>query len=196
MSRVFLEFNGEDIASAEYDLFITNSSKDMEIRSVLKQLSQSAVQNGARLSLVTDVLRSDSITEMSRIIERYEIEAQEREEQQAKMDRESAMEQSQALIQDKQADRDIKTYEIDQKTAVEYAKIEADMMNKEADSNIEVEQDKISVEKSKIDASADSDRRKAELESKKIEAGKSIQATKDKTAKDIARMKNSEKKNK
>ena len=42
MSRVFLEFNGEDIASTEFDLFISNSSKDLEIKQVMKQLSQAA----------------------------------------------------------------------------------------------------------------------------------------------------------
>jgi hypothetical protein len=122
MSRQFIEFNGEDIATTEFDLFITNSSKDMEIRQVLKQLSQAAVQNGASMGIIIDVLRSDSITDMARRIERDERERQERLEQQEQASRESQERIAQLQEESKERDRELKKYEIDTNANTEIQK--------------------------------------------------------------------------
>jgi len=113
MSRQMIDFNGEDFASTEYDLFITNSSDDLEIRQSLKQLAQAAVQNGASLTLPITILRSDSITDMARKIETAEQEKLQREEQMNKETSEANERMQQAQLQDKQADRDLEYYRID-----------------------------------------------------------------------------------
>ena len=123
LSRQFLEFNGAEFASTEYDLFATTSSKDMEIRETLKQLTHAAAQNGAGMGMVIDVLNSDSIAEMSRIVEQSEEDTMRRQEQMQKEQMASNEKLAQIQEQSKQADRDLKIYEIDQKTAVEYAKL-------------------------------------------------------------------------
>ena len=117
MSRVFLEFNGEDIASTEYDLFVSNSSKDLEIKQAMRQLSQAAVQNGASLTLIAEVLRSDSVTEMTRIIDRYETDKAERDANQAEAERQAMLEAQQMASEDKAADRELKIYEIDKRAS-------------------------------------------------------------------------------
>lgn len=123
LSRQFLEFNGDEFASTEYDLFTTTSSKDMEIRETLKQLAHAAAQNGAGLGLVVDVLRSDSITEMTRRIETAEEEAFQRQNEASK--RSDEVNQQIAAMQEesKEKDRQLKIYEIDKKAEIEYAKL-------------------------------------------------------------------------
>ena len=139
MSRVFLEFNGEDIASTEYDLFISNSSKDLEIKQAMRQLSQAAVQNGASLTLIAEVLRSDSVTEMTRIIDRYETDKAERDANQAEAERQAMLEAQQMASEDKAADRELKIYEIDKRAEVELekARINAEARMGEYDSELE-----------------------------------------------------------
>ena len=107
MSRQFLEFNPEDISSTEYDLFITNSSKDMEIRDALAQLSHAAVQNGARMSIIVDVLRSESISEMTRRLDEAEEEAMERQNEMQKAQGEREQQMAQAAMEDKEKDREL-----------------------------------------------------------------------------------------
>lgn len=119
LSRKVIEFNGEDFASSEYDLFITSSTEDQEIREMLKGLAQAAVQNGASLALPIKVLRSDSISEMSKIIEADDIQRAEREQAVNERAIQSNEMIKQAELEDKQKERDLKYYEIDTNAATQ-----------------------------------------------------------------------------
>lgn len=154
LSRQFLEFNGEDIASSEYDLFANTSSKDMEIRETIKQLAHAAVQNGQSMGIVMDVLRSDSITEMSRIIENAEEETMRRQDQMAKEQMASNEKLAQLAEQSKQADRDLKKYEIDSKIQIEYAKlgIQSQVNNQPEDNSLEERKQSLAEKKANDDA--------------------------------------------
>jgi hypothetical protein len=134
MSRQVLEINGEDFASSQFDLFISNSTEDAEIRQVLKQLSQAAVQNGASLTLPITILRSDSITEMARKIEEEEASRMQREQEMQQQQLESNERINQEMLADKQADRDLKYYEIDTRAATE---IEKELIKLQGSSNEE-----------------------------------------------------------
>lgn len=153
MSKQMIDLNGEDFASSEFDLFITNSSEDMEIRQALKQLSQAAVQNGASITIVTDILRSDSITEMTKKLQEEEEQRLARQEQQQQQQVESAERMKQAELQDKQADRELKYYEIDTKAATDIEKelIKLSGQNTEEDGtdNSDLEQRKLLLQERK-----------------------------------------------
>jgi hypothetical protein len=123
LSRQFLEFNGEDFASSEYDLFSTSSSRDAEIREAIKSLAHAEAQNGAGFSTLIDVLRSESISEMARRVERSEDEMLQRTEQQQKSQQESQERVAAMIEEGKAKDREIQMYEIDRRTEVEYAKL-------------------------------------------------------------------------
>lgn len=82
MSRDFIEFNGEDFASSEQDVFISDSNKDAEIRDVIKQLAQPYVQNGMG-SIVVDLINSDSVAEMTLILKEQEERMSQQQRQQA-----------------------------------------------------------------------------------------------------------------
>ena len=169
MSRQFIEFNGDDIASTEFDLFITNSSKDMEIRQVLKQLSQAAVQNGASMGIIIDVLRSDSITEMSRKIEREEQERLERDEQQAQLNRETQERIAQAEQASKEAEREMQRYEIDTKAETERYKADLQYQKDIMTTDEELQNQKLDLEQRKHQADTDEERAKIELEQKQLQ---------------------------
>jgi len=113
MSRIAIDVNGEDFASSEYDIFITDSSDDLKIRQTIEQLSHAYVQNGGSLTLPIKVLRSDSITQMAKIIEDEESRMKQREEEMDQKRLQAEQQSQQAQLQDKQADRDLEYYKID-----------------------------------------------------------------------------------
>ena len=122
MARVTMDINGEDFASSEYDLFITDSSDDLKIRDTIEQLSHAYVQNGGSLTLPIKVLRSDSITQMAKLIEEEENKTNQQKQEMEQKTLEANQANQQAMLKDKQADRDL-----------EYFKI-----NKEADTKLQI----------------------------------------------------------
>lgn len=177
MSRQFLEFNPEDIASTEYDLFITNSSKDMEIRNALTQLSHAAVQNGARMSIIVDVLRSDSISEIARRLDEAEEEAMNRQNEMQKMQQQTQQQIAQMQQQEQEADRqleydklELERYkaELDSQTKLEIADKGDEVVEVKDDSaklNLEKQKhnDQISLERKKLDETIRSNRAKESI---------------------------------
>jgi len=166
MSRKMIEFNGDDFASSEQDLFITNSTEDQEIRQALKELSRAAVQNGASLTLPITILRSDSITEMSKKIEIEESERMQREEEMQNKQLESNERTAQAELEDKQAERELRYYEIDTKAATE---IEKELMRLQSNSE-NTEENNDELERKKIELNE----RKLELEKRKADSERTI----------------------
>jgi hypothetical protein len=150
MARKLIEFNGEDFASSEYDLFVTNSSDDQQIRESLKQLAQAAIQNGASLTLPVTIFRSDSITEMAKKIQLEEKERMQQQQESQTQQLESVERMKQAEIEDKAADRELKYYEINTKASTEIEKelIKLNSMSEE-DSNSNIEERKILLQEQK-----------------------------------------------
>ena len=193
LSRQVIEFSGEDFASSEYDLFITNSSDDMEIRQLLKGLSQAAVQNGASLSLPVKVLRSDSISEMSKIIEADEATRIEREQQTANNKIQSDQAISQAMLEDKQKDRDLEYYKIDTtaSTAIQVALMKMEQQPTTIEEpNDALEQQKLALQERKQQLDGNINNMKIVLEKGKLDetvrhnqATETIQRNKPKTTK-------------
>ena len=113
MSRVFIEFNGEDFASTEYDLFITNSSRDLEIRDGMKQMAFAAAQNGGRMSNYAHVIMTDSISDMLRKIEASEDEQMQQQQQAQESQMKIQQQMSEAEMQEKQVDRDLEMLKLE-----------------------------------------------------------------------------------
>ena len=147
MARVMIDLS-EDFATTEYDLFTSDATQDQEIRDMIKQLSQAAVQNGASLTLPIEILRSDSISEMAKKIEETENLRMEREEQLQRETMQSNERMTQATIEDKQKDRDLKYYEIDSNNQT---KLEVAAMSKgeELPEDTSVDEEKINLQREK-----------------------------------------------
>jgi len=147
MSKIFLEFNGEDFASQEYDLFISNSSDDQEIRELIKQLSHAAVQNGESMLLPIKILRSDSISDMAKKLEISEQEKIQRDQEAQTKQFEAQERMNQMQLEDKEKDRELKYYEIDKK--YEEAITVASMRNQVEPEDNSLDQEKINLQRQK-----------------------------------------------
>ena len=181
MSRVFLDFNGEDFASSEYDIFASNSAQDQEIRDIIKQLSHAAVQNGASLLLPIKVLKSDSIADMTKKLEQDEQERQQREDQIQQSQQESAERIEQMRLQTAQSQLELEKYKADlaSNTAIEVALIRAESTNNsqtvDADDSdyeakkLDLEQQKVSIAERKLQLERDKTNKQNTLAGKQLD---------------------------
>jgi hypothetical protein len=142
MSRVFLDFSPADIASSEFDLFISNSRKDLEIKQFIQQLAQAGIQNGLGMSAMIKVLREDSVTAMARGIDEAEELSFQRENEAAKKQSEAAQQQAQMEMADKEKDRELEYYKIDTEAQVKREDIAARQQSGQQDKTY-LEQEKI-----------------------------------------------------
>ena len=184
MSRVFLDFNGEDFASSEYDIFASNSAQDQEIRDIIKQLSHAAVQNGASLLLPIKILKSDSIADMTKKLEIDEQERQQREDQMQQSQQESAERIEQMRLETAQSQLELEKYKADlaSNTAIEVALIRAESTNNnsqlpEADDSeyearkLDLEQQKVSIAERKLQLEKDKTSKQLKQSDKQIDEG-------------------------
>lgn len=118
-TRAFLELSDE-FPYETFDVFITDSTKENMVIEQIKQLVQPAMQNGASIMDVIDILTTDNVSMLKQKMEEIDTTRQEREqamferEQQTQLQIEQLRaEISQQEIADKQADRDLKKYQID-----------------------------------------------------------------------------------
>jgi hypothetical protein len=128
MSIDFIEFNGEDFASTEQDIFISNSAKDAEIKEVIKQLAQPYIQNGLG-SVMIDLLNTDSVVEMGLMLKEQEELMQQRQQQSAEQQAKAEEMKLERETQMKVAELEFKYKELEEKIALEYAKLEASINN-------------------------------------------------------------------
>ena len=120
-----LDINGEDIAAADYDLFVNSSSDDLKIRQALESLAQSFVQNGSSASTLINVLKSESIAESSQLLEEDEDRRRQAEEANQKAQLQSQEKIAQMTIEEKQKDRDLGKYRIDKDFEIRLLEIQA-----------------------------------------------------------------------
>lgn len=143
MSRVFIEFNPSELASTEFDLFVSNSRKDLELKSMINQLAQAGIQNGLGMSPMIQALREDSITATAKIIDDAEEMAHQRaaeaNKQQSQM--EAAKTEQEIAKQDKELE--FKYYEADLNAQIEREKLASQ------ENDIDIDDD--SSEESKLD---------------------------------------------
>ena len=145
--------NGErayiDIADKFYyedmDVFVTDTSKDMENIQKLQQLIQPAMQNGASLLEAAEVLTNDNfniikqkLQEMQDRQEQMQQQAQEAEQQQAIQLQQMQNEQREQELMLEEAKMDLERYKIDadNQTKIAVAEISAYRGTEEKDANM------------------------------------------------------------
>lgn len=112
-----LDFDGSLFVEGEYGIDVSISSKDEDMMSALKSLSQPFLQNGGSMSIVADLYRTTDPQSLQRKIESYE--QQQREAQQQQQQQEIEMQQSQLAQAQEQAQA-----ELERKHELEMAKID------------------------------------------------------------------------
>lgn len=150
MSRVLLNFNGDDLVYTDFDIFVNSSSEDMKIRQVIESLAQSMVQNGASASVLVNAIKSDSIAEMTKLLEDAE-EAQAKmaqEQEDKKLQTQTQIQQM--MVEDKEKDRELKKYEIDMQWDIAVLNAESKSNQDDLTFKMQDHQDKVALEREKI----------------------------------------------
>lgn len=125
MSIDMLSIEGPEIENAEFGVFVSNSPRDKETLDTLKGLFNTALQQDkATLSDIARILQNDSISDVTRHLEKSEQAKFQRDAEAQKMNNETAKQQMamqdkihQEDLADKQADRDLQQYIADSNNA-------------------------------------------------------------------------------
>lgn len=122
-TRAFLTLS-DDFFYEDMDIFVEDTTKNQQQIEALKNLMQPAMQNGASLLDIVEIITTDNVTMIRSKLE--EIEQKRMEQQQAMEQAQAEREQQMAQIQNeikeeelmlKEAEMDLKKYEIDSNNA-------------------------------------------------------------------------------
>lgn len=108
----------------DYDVFVEDTTKNQQQIDALKNLIQPAMQNGASLLDITEIITMDNVTMIKNKLEEIEQKRMEQQQamEQAQAEREQQMLQMQNEVKEeelmiKEAEMDLKKYEIDSNNA-------------------------------------------------------------------------------
>lgn len=145
MGIELLDIEECELDNTEFNVFMSNSNKDLQIVESLKQLAQAALQSDkADLSTIIDTMINDSPKDIVRTIQKGEAAKYARDkqaqDQQAQVQQAQIKAQQDAVAQqlaDKDKDRQLKQYEIDSnnETKLQVAQINVYSRQEELDQN-------------------------------------------------------------
>lgn len=122
-TRAFIQLS-DDFFYEDMDIFVDDTTKNQQQVEALKQLMQPAMQNGASLLDIAEIITMDNISMIKGRLEEIEQKRMEQQQQmeQAQAEREQQMAQMQNEIKEeelmiKEAEMDLKKYEIDANNA-------------------------------------------------------------------------------
>lgn len=124
LERVYFEIDGTEFCESEFGLFILNSAKHNELHQTYTQLAHAAMQNDKiNFSQLISIITSESITDIRRKLEGYESEKLEEARIQQEEQNKLVQQQTMAAQQAKEAEIELKRYEIDSKIEIEKLKM-------------------------------------------------------------------------
>ena len=122
-----------EFENSEFSVFVSNQAKDKEIKFKLDQLAKVAMEQGkADLSTMIDTVVNDSPKDIINILKATEAAHYQRQQEQQQAEQQAQQQQVEAQkqmhaeeLQNKQADRELKQYEIDSnnQTKIQVAEI-------------------------------------------------------------------------
>ena len=139
----FFNLDSLNHMESEYGLFVSNSGKDKDKLDLLKQLSQSMVQNGVPASTIAEMIDADSFSQIKEKIKDAEKTQNELQEAQSKAEQQTK--QAQIQLQQDQLENDNMNKEKDRQTKIRVAEINAEAKMRSDEINREKGKDKITV---------------------------------------------------
>lgn len=165
MSRVFMDLT-EDFLYSDLDIFLSDSTKEERQLESLKSLLQPAMQAGAGLFDVAEILTSDSMSEIKDKLKEIEVQRQKMVQQQQQQEQQIEMQKAQMETQQKAEENRIKEEDSirQSETDIEVALIQAQskLATDEDTSNDEVEVERVRLQGEK-------DRKDYEIKRRQIE---------------------------
>jgi len=166
MSRIFLDIN-EDFLYSDYGIFASDSTQENQNLEAIQNLLQPAMQNGATLGDVAEIISSNNLTEVRKKLEKIDKKKQEREEQMAQMQQQAQREAEQLRAQ----------------SEAEKLRVEEEDSVRKSDTDVRValikaglEEEKLELEANRI--SADIDKNVAENNYKYIDLAEEVRSNK------------------
>lgn len=158
-TRTFLTLS-DNFFYEDFDVFIEDSTKNQQQIEALKNLMQPAMQNGASLLDITEIITMDNVTMIKNKLEEIEQKRMQQQQQmeEAQAQREQQLVQMQNEIKEeelmlKEAEMDLKKYEIDQNNAtkITVAQLNAYMGSVDTDANNNGEPDILEIGKQALE---------------------------------------------
>lgn len=197
-TRTFLTLS-DDFFYEDYDIFVEDTTKNQQQIEALRNLMQPAMQNGASLLDIAEIITMDNVTMIKNKLEEIEQKRMEQQQQmeQAQAEREQQLVQMQNEVKEeelmlKEAELDLEKYKIDTdaSTKITVAQINAYRSSENMDQDMNgipdpIEIGKQAIEQQKVNSDAASkqfelNNKKREIEIKREIENKKIQLEKDK----------------
>lgn len=197
-TRTFLTLS-DDFFYEDYDIFVEDTTKNQQQIEALRNLMQPAMQNGASLLDIAEIITMDNVTMIKNKLEEIEQKRMEQQQQmeQAQAEREQQLVQMQNEVKEeelmlKEAELDLEKYKIDTdaSTKITVAQINAYRGSENMDQDMNgvpdvIEIGKQAIEQQKVNSDAASkqfelNNKKREIEMKRDIENKKIQLERDK----------------
>lgn len=197
-TRTFLTLS-DDFFYEDYDIFVEDTTKNQQQIEALRNLMQPAMQNGASLLDIAEIITMNNVTMIKNRLEEIEQKRMEQQQQmeQAQAEREQQLVQMQNEVKEeelmlKEAELDLEKYKIDTdaSTKITVAQINAYRGSENMDQDMNgildpIEIGKQAIEQQKVNSDAASkqfelNNKKREIEMKREIENKKIQLEKDK----------------
>jgi len=91
VTRVFLDIT-DDFVYADHTIFVTDSTEENRNLEMIKNLYQPAMQNGASLSEIAEIMASNNLTDIKNKLKKLEMDRAKQEQQQQQQQQQSLME--------------------------------------------------------------------------------------------------------
>jgi hypothetical protein len=118
----------DEFVASEYDIHVSNSTNDTQLYEDLRALSQAAIQNGqATISDLVAISQSESVQEVSKRLQDSARKIKEENQQMEEKKLASQEEQTKAILEDKNMQRQIDLKVHEDEIAVKREKIQADL---------------------------------------------------------------------
>lgn len=195
MATQLINISMEDIASIDFDMFVSNSREDAELRENLKQLAHAGIQNDkVNFTQLIDIFTSPSLSSIRRKLEKGEAEKAERDQKQSEQAERIQQQQIQAAKEAKERDyehdREMETIKGQNAATLESLKSQLNNINKGFDVDKDGIRDDVELIKAQIQRDAES------LENDKQRNHESSENEKERqNKKELERIKNSNKQN-
>ncbi len=165
----WLESVPDEFMFEDFDIFVTDSTKDLKNIEVLKNLSQAALQNGTPYSYIAEMLTSENMMEIATKLKTADVMMQQREDAQMQQKLQSQEKVKQAELQDKERDRQVDIQKTNVKANTDLKIAQLDKEEKIYDDSDEVKE---RIETKKVEADREKAKRELDLKEKELEQKK------------------------
>jgi len=144
MTRVFMDIT-DDFLFSDFDIFITDSTKENQDLEMLRQLYQPAMQNGASLLDIAEIASSTNMTDIKTKLDRIEKQRKQQEMQMVEAQQQAQTEAAaiQSQMQQAQMQLELEKLRVDEadsirraETAIQVALINASKTNEVKDTSV------------------------------------------------------------